>query len=245
MPIVYPIGPITPIPSKTPSVTPSVSATPSVTPTISVSSSPGSPPSPPPSITPTVTPTISVTPSISISVTPSITPTPTINCSNLTIFDQMQAAALDYMKMAVGYYKINLSETKRNIYGESLEKWYYEPLLVRCLMERSPDTIDNEMFGSDVKKSLKLTIPKIALDNTVTNNVVGANILPEIGDIILDRGTERYYEVHNIVVNYIPVVTNYTPIQLQYCPAVNLVIYEMECYQTRASRLNLLPDKLL
>jgi hypothetical protein len=157
----------------------------------------------------------------------------------------MQAAALEFMKISIGYHKLNLSETKRNIYGESLEKWYYEPVLVRCLMERSPDTIDNEMFGPDVQKSLKLTIPRVALENTTTGTLNGANILPEIGDIILDRGTERYYEVHNIVVNYIPVTTNYTPIQVQYCPPVQLPIYELECHQTRVSRLNLTPFKLI
>lgn len=227
MPIVYPIGPITPIPSKTPSATPTVSVTPSF----------GSSPTPTPSFvaSPTATPTISITP----------TPTLSIDCISLNIFDQMQGAALKFMQMSVGYYKINLSQTKRNVYGESLEKWYYQPFALRCMIERSPEEIDNEMFGPDVQKSIKLSVPRIAFDDETVSNVTGANVLPEIGDIFEDRNTERWYEVHNIVSNFIPVITNATDEQLLYCPQANLAVYELTCYQTRITRLNTSPYKII
>lgn len=227
MPIVYPIGPITPIPSKTPSVTPTVSITPSF----------GSSLTP----TPSAYPGASATPSISFTPTPTLS----IDCGGLNIFDQMQGAALKFMQISVGYYKINLNETKRNIYGESLEKWYYQPFAIRCLIERDPDSIDNEMFGPDVQKSIKVTVPRIAFDDETVSNVTGANVLPEIGDIFEDRNTERWYEVHNIVSNYIPVTTNATDEQLLNCPQANLVIYVLECYQTRVTKLNTLPYKII
>jgi len=254
--------------SRTPSVTPTV--TPSITPTISITpspsralgSSPSSTPSKTPSIsvsvTPTVTPTISisptlttsVTPSITVSKTPSITPTktptpsPSPDCSQLGIFAQMQQAALQFMKTDIAYYKYNLYQTKRNIYGESLEKWYYQPFLVKTTIERSEDVIVNEMFGPDVEKSIKCTIPKVAWEQGNAGIIEGKNMLPEIGDIILDRSTERYYEVNNIISDYTPINAN-IGIGQSNCPQAELVTYNLQCHQTRASKLNLLPYKLL
>jgi hypothetical protein len=251
-------------PSVTPSVTPSISKTPSVTPSVTPSFSTGASPS----VTPTVTPSISKTPSVtpSISITPSVTPTVTVSvsisvtpsktpsvtptpspspdCSQLNIFAQMQQAALQFMKTDVAYYKHNLYQTKRNIYGESLEKWYYQPFLVKTTIERSDDVIVNEMFGPDVEKSVKLTIPKVAWEQGNAGLIEGKNMLPEIGDIIYDRSTERYYEVNNIISNYTPINANIGLGQSN-CPQAELVTYNIQCHQTRVSKLNLLPYKLL
>jgi hypothetical protein len=254
-------GGASPSTSRTPSITPSKSKTPSVTPSISVSLSIGVSISNTPSLTPSIsrTPSVFVTPSVtpsltpSISITPTITRTPTLSptpspsadCTSLNIFDQMQQAALQFMRTAIGYYKINLSETKRNIYGESLEKWYFEPILIKSTIEREADTLNSEMFGPDVTKNIKLTIPRIAWDNEFHGQIQGVNVLPEIGDIVFDRSTERYYEVHNIIIDYIPVASNINTGQSLSCPQAQLVTYNLECTQTRATRLNLLPYKLI
>jgi hypothetical protein len=240
----------TPSVSVTPSITPTISVTPTVTPTISVTPSPSRSLGASPSATPTVTPTVTVTPTISISVTPSktpsITPTPSPSpdCSQLNIFAQMQQAALQFMKTDVAYYKHNLAQTKRNIYGESLEKWFYQPFLIKCTIERNPDTIKDEMFGPDVEKTIKLTIPKVAWEEGNAGLIEGKNILPEIGDIIYDRSTERYFEVHNIISDYVPINANIGVGQSS-CPQAELVTYNIECHQTRVTRLNLSPFKVI
>jgi hypothetical protein len=231
MPIVYPIGPITPIPSSTPSVT----ITPSVTPSIGTSSTPSPTPSYNWNVSPSLTPSITLTP----------TPTLSIDCGGLNIFDQMQGAALKFMQTSIGYHKLNLNETKRNIYGESLEKWYYKPFVLRCLIERNDDNLKDEMFGPDVQRSLKVTVPRLAFDNETVSNINGANILPEIGDIFEDRNTERYYEVHNVISKFLPIITNATDEQLINCPQNTLVVYDLECYQTRVTKLNILPNKII
>jgi hypothetical protein len=240
----------TPSVSVTPSKTPSVSVTPTVTPTISVTPSPSRALGASPSATPTVTPTVTVTPTISISVTPSktpsITPTPSPSpdCSQLNIFAQMQQAALQFMKTDVAYYKHNLAQTKRNIYGESLEKWFYQPFLIKCTIERNPDTIKDEMFGPDVEKTIRLTIPKVAWEEGNAGLIEGKNVLPEIGDIIYDRSTERYFEIHNIISDYVPINANIGVGQSN-CPQAELVTYNIECHQTRVTRLNLSPFKVI
>jgi hypothetical protein len=156
----------------------------------------------------------------------------------------MQQAALQFMKTDIAYYKYNLYQTKRNIYGESLEKWYYQPFLVKTTIERSEDVIVSEMFGPDVEKSIKCTIPKVAWEQGNAGLIEGKNMLPEIGDIILDRSTERYYEVNNIISDYTPINANIGVGQSN-CPQAELVTYNLICHQTRASKLNLLPYKLL
>ena len=244
----------TPSVSRTPSKTPSISVTPStsgpggasVTPTTTPSVTPtvSRTPSVTPSVTPSTTPSISVTPSISKTPTPTPTPSPSADCSQLNIFSQMQQAALQFMKTDVAYYKADLSATKRNIYGESMEKWFYKPFLIKCTIERNPDTIKDEMFGPDIDKTAKLTIPRVAWEQGNAGLIQGANVLPEIGDIIYDRSTERYYEIHNIIHDYVPINANIGLGQSS-CPQAELVTFNIEVHQTRVSRLNLSPYKVL
>ena len=244
----------TPSPSKTPSVTPTISVTPSVTrspgssatPSISVSVTPSITPTPTrtPSVTPSISISVSVTPSISKTPTPTPTPSPSADCSQLNIFSQMQQAALQFMKTDVAYYKADLSATKRNIYGESMEKWFYQPFLIKCTIERNPDTIKDEMFGPDINKTAKLTIPRVAWEQGNAGLIQGVNVQPEIGDIIYDRSTERYYEIHNIIHDYVPINAN-IGIGQSSCPQAELVTFNIEVHQTRVSRLNLSPYKVL
>lgn len=256
--------PSLPVQQPSPTRTPSISRTPTVTPSISITPSPSGPPglsvttsptptvtptvSRTPSVTPSVTPTVTITPSVTPSVTrtPTITPTPSpsADCSQLNIFSQMQQAALQFMKTDVAYYKADLSATKRNIYGESMEKWFYQPFLIKCTIERNPDIIKDEMFGPDVNRNIKLTIPRVAWESGNAGLIQGANVLPEIGDIVYDRSTERYYEVHNIIHDYVPINANIGVGQSS-CPQAELVTFNLECYQTRVSRLNLSPYKVL
>ena len=237
-------GGISPTPSKTPSVTPSISisktpfasiqATPSVTPSVTKT----------PSVTPSITVSPSVTPSITVSPTVTPTPSPSVDCSQFNLFDQMQQATFQFMQTSIAYYIIDLNETKRNIYGESLEKWYYQPFLIKCTITRNADTVKDEMFGPDIEKTISLTIPKVAWEQGYSGLIQGANSFPVIGDIVYDRSTERYFEIHNIITNYVPVNSNINIGQTN-CPQADLVTYNIECHHTRISRLNLSPYKVL
>jgi hypothetical protein len=230
MPAIPGGGPVSPSVTPSTSVGAQPSSTPSITPSVSVSISPFTSPS----VTPSITKTPTATPSM----------TPSLFCESSNLLEISQAAALQYLRITVDYYKINLNETKRNMYGESLEKWFYEPISVRCTIDRSPDSLKDEMFGPDITKSLKLSLPKLVWDSGTINGIDGVNVLPEIGDIIRDLSTDRFYEIHNIVTNYTPLFNTHNITQLAMCPNHDLIIYEMECYQTRVSKLNLLPYKL-
>jgi len=229
-----------------PTIPGGIPVSPSVTPSISVGSQP--------SVTPSITPSISVsispftspslTPSVSITLTPTPTITPSLNCQSENYLEIAQSAALQYLRITVDYYKINLKETKRNIYGESLQKWYYEPISVRCTLDRSPETTRDEMFGQDITRDVRINLPKLSFSSDTINLINGVDILPEIGDIIHDLSTDKYYEVNNVITNYTPLFNAYNITQLAQCPNKDLIIYEITCHQTRSSKLNLLPYKV-
>jgi hypothetical protein len=126
----------------------------------------------------------------------------------------------------VQYYKIDLYNTKSNIYGESVEKWYYPPYTVECNIERSDVTFTDTEFGVDENQIMTLHIKKISL--------LTLDFTPEVGDVFIEAG--RYFEVSGVnrVMTPDPSLgfqTNGTP--------VYIVNYIITGYLTRTSKLNL------
>jgi hypothetical protein len=87
------------------------------------------------------------------------------------------------------YYKISLENTEDNIYGESLNKYYLDPILLNCLINRNPQETSTNEFGPDVNRSLSFGF--------LRDDLVVKNTIPEIGDIIMWQ--ENYYEVDGII----------------------------------------------
>lgn len=85
----------------------------------------------------------------------------------------------------VGYYKISLSNTSTNLYGESTEKTFNDPVRIVCLIQRGDTTTTENDFGSEAMKDASFAFYKEDLEL--------ANIYPEIGDILL--WNENFYEV--------------------------------------------------
>ena len=106
------------------------------------------------------------------------------------------------------FYKFKLNETKTNTYGEaSSEKYYMGPVLLNCLVERQnqeyPETDLGVDFGWNIifrfLRDDMLSRLKDFNQNFDKGNFYGANLVPEVGDIILYN--EGYYEVHGITQN--------------------------------------------
>jgi hypothetical protein len=135
-----------------------------------------------------------------------------------------------YTNMNVNYFKINLVDTKTNMYGEAIEKWYYNPVNVRCNIERGEITNDDDEFGVTVANIIKITIPRALLQSY--------NFLPEVGDIVMDR--EKYYEINSIDTQFITVPgTGATNGSLGTTGQV--VLYVLNGYLTRVTKLNIIP----
>jgi hypothetical protein len=99
------------------------------------------------------------------------------------------------IEQQVGYYKIVLSSTTSNIYGEALEKTYNDPVLVNCLIERTPPTWRETDFGTDVTQDITVRFLRDIL--------VDIQLVPEVGDIVMWQ--DDYYEINGIVENQLVV----------------------------------------
>ena len=95
----------------------------------------------------------------------------------------------DVIQNIVVLFKINLNETKVNIYGESLNKTWYPGIQLNALIDKQPQSATYEGFGSDVNQSIEFRFDRFMCEEK--------NSYPEIGDVI--NFNESYYEIDNVV----------------------------------------------
>ncbi len=100
------------------------------------------------------------------------------------------------------YYKYDLGETKVNIYGEASKgKYFHPPVQLNCLIERRDQFYPESDLGVNFQWGITF---KFLRDDLLSRNecfnknwqqecTYGANLVPEIGDVILYN--EGYYEV--------------------------------------------------
>jgi hypothetical protein len=97
----------------------------------------------------------------------------------------------DIIEQYVIVYKINPNETEANLYGESLDKIYYEGVKINCLVESDPRSTNYEGFGPDVKKGTLFRFHQKLCEIK--------NIYPEVSDII--EWENAHFEISNVVEN--------------------------------------------
>jgi len=105
---------------------------------------------------------------------------------DFALITKMNRALLrDIIEQEVGYYKISLEDTQANIYGEALEKTYYDPIIMQCLITRGDQIVNVDDFGPDLTRTLSFAF--------LRQDLVDIELVPEVGDIIMLN--EDYYEV--------------------------------------------------
>ena len=97
----------------------------------------------------------------------------------------------DIIEQEVAFYKVSLEETQANIYGESSEKTFYDPVILQCLITRGDQVYSTDNFGPDVSRDLSFAF--------LRDDLVDLNLVPEVGDIIML--SEDYFEIDSIVEN--------------------------------------------
>lgn len=161
--------------------------------------------------------------------TPSQPPAGTTIINNY--IDQAIQAQINFSNMKVGYFKIDLYKTQVNMYGESVEKWYYPPLEVKCLIERGDFIYSDTEYGPDVNQTITIKIPKINIDAS------GQNFNPEVGDIVTDQ--ERYYQIHDVNRSFITIPGAGNAESTVGTPG-QIVLYVLTGHLTRTTQLNLI-----
>jgi len=124
----------------------------------------------------------------------------------------------DVVQTQVYLFKFIPYESKTNLYGESLDKSYYQGISLFCMVEYGDESQQYDGFGQDTVQEV---IFKFNQDTCIKKDV-----MPEIGDII--QFAEGYYEITN---------TNQT--QLVGMQANNNFTVECITYLTRRSQLNI------
>lgn len=108
------------------------------------------------------------------------------------LITKMNRALLqDIIEQEIIFYKLSVNDTQANIYGESTEKTFYDPIIMQCLITRGDQQYTVNEFGPEVARDLNFAF--------LRDDFVDLNLVPEVGDIIML--SEDYYEIDTIVEN--------------------------------------------
>jgi hypothetical protein len=93
----------------------------------------------------------------------------------------------DVIQNTIVLYKINMNETKVNIYGESLNKTWNPGVQLYALYSKSPEDVVYEGFGPEMQQNITFKLDRAMCEEK--------NLYPEVGDIIFFDTS--YYEIDN------------------------------------------------
>jgi hypothetical protein len=111
---------------------------------------------------------------------------------DILLFNSVNRELLrDVITQQVGYYKITVGASKINMYGESMDKFVHEPVLLNCLITRGEQTWNSDEWGPDVTRTLDFAF--------LRQDLVDIELVPQVGDAIFYY--ENYYEIDGIVEN--------------------------------------------
>jgi hypothetical protein len=111
---------------------------------------------------------------------------------DISLFRKISRELTDkIIQQEIGLYKINLDSTVANIYGESSEKYYFQPIKLFCLIERDNPTYDYNEAGPEFNQNKTFRFLRDYLKEK--------DILLDVGDILYYDN--RYWEVYNVIDN--------------------------------------------
>ena len=91
----------------------------------------------------------------------------------------------------IEFYKLNVEQSKSNIYGESERKSYYDSVLIPCLITKDDKSSVMDDYGHSYTRTGKFAISRDLLEKI--------GMYPQPGDIIL--WDNEYFEIDNVDAN--------------------------------------------
>lgn len=98
----------------------------------------------------------------------------------------------DIVDTVVEYYKIVLDKTESNIYDESHQKFFYEPVTVPTVIQKDPQAFQENQTG-------QVDYNQTSIFYFLRDMMLDRDLVPEVGDII--KYDNFYWEVDSIVEN--------------------------------------------
>jgi len=136
----------------------------------------------------------------------------------------------DIIEQEVGYYKFSLENTQANIYGESVDKVFRNPVKLNCFITRGDQVITPDDLGPDLTREVSFAF--------IREDLVDVDTVPEVGDVILWH--EDYYEVDTVRENQLFLGRdnsyNLTEYGSRFGSSVSIIV---DCHLTRADKIGL------
>ena len=108
---------------------------------------------------------------------------------DVKFFESISRELVDVViETAVVLYKLVIEDSKTNLYGESLNKTYYQGVQTTAVIERESSVTNYEGFGADKNQSVEFRFNRFTLEDT--------GFYPEVGDIIFHNN--GYFEIDNV-----------------------------------------------
>jgi hypothetical protein len=108
---------------------------------------------------------------------------------DVSFFKSISRELVDVViETTVVLYKLVIEDVKTNLYGESLNKSYYQGLECTAVIERDDTSVSYEGFGPDSGQNVEFRFNRFTLEDK--------GFYPEIGDIIYHN--DAYFEIDNV-----------------------------------------------
>lgn len=108
---------------------------------------------------------------------------------DIKFFESISRELVDaVIETTVVLYKLVISDMKTNLYGESLNKSYFQGTQCTAVIDREDTGVSYEGFGPDSGQNVQFRFNRFTLEDN--------GFYPEIGDIISHN--DAYFEVDNV-----------------------------------------------
>lgn len=97
------------------------------------------------------------------------------------------------IETAVILYKLVIEDSKTNLYGESLNKTYYQGVQCSAIIQREDTQSNYEGFGVDSAQTVQFRFNRFTLKDT--------GFYPEVGDIIFHN--DGYFEIDSVTEDFL------------------------------------------
>jgi hypothetical protein len=136
----------------------------------------------------------------------------------------------DIVEQEVLYHKLSLEDLDINLYGESLEKTYWNAVKLYCLITRGDQVVNIADFGPDLGRTASFAF--------IRQDLLDTDVLPEVGDIV--QWHNDFYEVDTVRENTLFLgrdnqynLTNYAS---GFGSSLSIIV---DCHLTRADKVGI------
>ena len=136
----------------------------------------------------------------------------------------------DIIEQEILYHKLSLEDTDINLYGESLQKSFWNAVKLNCLITRGDQVIDIQEFGPDLGREASFAF--------IRQDLVDVSVVPEVGDIV--EWQNDFYEVDTVRENQLFLGRdksyNLTSTTSGFGSSLSIIV---DCHLTRADKVGI------